>query len=130
MLVWKLENKKSKKSKLNGKSFLNYSDSVSDDLFDINDDKDIRKNSSINPSYSELNPKSKENGLMQNFKETEQNKILEDLQCSKHIKGFEKSFYQPVITEVSRKNGQLAEYSLLSFIKIIYEINTDPTMKK
>jgi hypothetical protein len=112
------------------KSFLNYSDTVSDDLFDINDEKGPTKSTSMNPSCTDINRKSKESQLMQNFKETEQNKILESLQSSKHVKGFEKSFYQPVITEVSKQNGQLAEYSLLSFIKIIYEINTDPAMKK
>lgn len=46
------------------------------------------------------------------------------------LKGFEKSFYQPLLTEISRVNGQTAESALLSFVKIIYEINTQTKIKK
>lgn len=49
---------------------------------------------------------------------------------SQLLKGYEKSFYQSNLNETSKANGQIAEGALLSFVKIIYEINTQTKIKK
>ena len=62
-------------------------------------------------------------GNSQNFKKT-------FLAETKYSKGFERSFLGEPMDEVAKMNGQMCENSLLSFIKIVHQINTQIKIKK
>ena len=119
LLVWKLENESTERHQNTyQKSFLQSASSS----FDENDHLEpnsinsyANSNKKIKSLFKSINPKKTSSGF---FEE------------SQMLKGFEKSFYQPLLTEISRVNGQTAESALLSFVKIIYEINTQTKIKK
>lgn len=119
MLVWKLECEATERNQNTyQKSFLH---SVSSS-FEENENSEM-SNLNVN---SNSNKRLKSLFKSINPKKTSSN-FFED---SKILKGFEKSFFQSNQTEISKANGQIAEGALLSFVKIIYEINTQTKIKK
>jgi hypothetical protein len=119
LLVWKLENETTERHQNTyQKSFLQSDSSCSDEGDSLNPNTlntPACSNKKIKSLFKSINPKQTSSGF------------FEDSQI---LKGFEKSFYQPLLTEISRANGQIAEGALLSFVKIIYEINTQTKIKK
>ena len=118
LLVWKLESEQTERHQNTyQKSFLHSSSSLDEnEVVDSNNlQVNCNSNKKLKSLFKSINPNKNSSGF------------FEDSQI---LKGFEKSFYQPILTEISRANGQMAEGALLSFVKIIYEINTQTKIKK
>lgn len=116
MLVWKLESELTERHQNTyQKSFLHSSSLDESDQSDPNCLSVNPPTKKMKSIFKSINPKHTGSAF---FEE------------SQLLKGFERSFYQPIMTEVSRANGQMAESALLSFVKIIYEINTQTKIKK
>ena len=102
--------------------------------------KTFSKRQSILESFSSEKDIDKENESLQSDKiktSKNANKLFEkqptielDLHNTGFSKAFQKSFIPQQQTKVMKNNSQMAEWALLSFIKIIYEINTQPIVKK
>ena len=119
LLVWKL------KSELSETNSASRNRSFMQSISSLNEEEEIFKDKSklITEKSNELDCYK---SLFVNIKDS-QSKIFKD---TMHSKAFERSFYQPVMTEIMKVNSIMAESSLLSFIKIVYEINTQPKIKK
>lgn len=116
LLVWKLESEHTERHQNTyQKSFLHSSSLDENEQSDPNCLSVNPPNKHMKSIFKSINPKKTASAF------------FEDSQI---LKGFERSFYQPVLTEISRANGQIAESALLSFVKIIYEINTQTKIKK
>lgn len=116
MLVWKLESESTERHQHTyQKSFLHSSSLDESDVSEPGAANLPAPTKEMKSIFRSINPKKNSAAF---FEE------------SQLLKGFEKSFYQPVLTEISRANGQTAEAALLSFVKIIYEINTQTKIKK
>ena len=117
MLVWKLESEQTEQGQHTQQhSFMQSSSMEENDVGNVHClSANPPSNKQIKSIFKSINPHQTSHAFFEN---------------SKILKGFDKSFYHPMLTEISRVNGQTAESALLSFVKIIYEINTQTKIKR